>query len=489
MSNAKQNDNLGSTTKDAAASSSAVTKIDLFKGRFSFYVFIILIIFSISVLLEILGPTLSTETTSLLPAIQIALLVMGLLLAGFVFIQIRSTNTLSTGSSQVRLLNDRIALKTHSLEILYDAAAGVTNLHGLDELLKRFLITLKNLARAQAATVRLLTNDNLFRLVAKTGISDDKQDAPQILSLAQCLVGTSIADSPILKSQLDDSTLPGFISLRNNNLTLITIPVRYSGKTLGVFHLLLDDTDLIEKKEIIQLFTSIGRHLGIVVEKVNLENNARRLSIIKERTSLANELHDSLAQTLASLRYQVTMVEETVGQSRDRTGILQIRTIKEGLDQANSQLRELLAHFRTRMDERGLLPAIGTLVERFEKQTGIAVYFQNEVTEPILSPAVEVQVLHIVQEALSNIRKHSQAKNVRVLIRSDENGNYYVLVEDDGQGIQEHDEEAGPGEHVGLSIMKERAERISGTFSIETEPGEGTRVELHFHAPNESKNL
>jgi two-component system nitrate/nitrite sensor histidine kinase NarX len=302
-------------------------------------------------------------------------------------------------------------------------------------------------------------------------------------------VGASIADSPILKSQLDDSTLPGFISLRNNNLTLITIPVRYSGKTLGVFHLLLDDTDLIEKKEIIQLFTSIGRHLGIVVEKVKLENNARRLSIIKERTSLANELHDSLAQTLASLRYQVTMVEETVGQSRDRTGILQIRTIKEGLDQANSQLRELLAHFRTRMDERGLLPAIGTLVERFEKQTGIAVYFQNEVTEPILSPAVEVQVLHIVQEALSNIRKHSQANNVRVLIRSDENGNYYVLVEDDGQGIQGHDEEAGPGEHVGLSIMKERAERISGTFSIETEPGEGTRVELRFHAPNESKNL
>ena len=129
------------------------------------------------------------------------------------------------------------------------------------------------------------------------------------------------------------------------------------------------------------------------------------------------------------------------------------------------------------------------LVERFEKQTGIAVYFQNEVKEPILSPAVEVQVLHIVQEALSNIRKHSQANNVRVLIRSDDNGNYYVLVEDDGKGIQKHDEDAGPGEHVGLSIMKERAERISGTFSIETEPGEGTRVELRFHAPNESKNL
>jgi len=168
MSNAKQNDNLSSTIKDAAASSSAVTKNDLFKGRFSFYVFIILIIFSITVLLEILRSTLPTEPTSLLPTIQIALLVMGFLLAIFVFIQIRSTTATSTGSTQVRPLNDRTALKTHSLEIPYDAAAGVTNPHGLDELQKQMLITLKNMAHAQAATVRLLTNANLFRLVAKT---------------------------------------------------------------------------------------------------------------------------------------------------------------------------------------------------------------------------------------------------------------------------------------------------------------------------------
>ena len=96
---------------------------------------------------------------------------------------------------------------------------------------------------------------------------------------------------------------------------------------------------------------------------------------------------------------------------------------------------------------------------------------------------MEVQVFHIVQEALANVRKHSKAKNVRVLVRSDDEANYLVLVEDDGQGIQEPEVTARPGEHVGLSIMRERAEKLGGAFNIESEPGEGTRVELTFQAP------
>jgi two-component system nitrate/nitrite sensor histidine kinase NarX len=191
-------------------------------------------------------------------------------------------------------------------------------------------------------------------------------------------------------------------------------------------------------------------------------------------------LHDSLAQTLASLRFQINMAEESVSQSRDRTGIRQIRTIKEGLDQANAQLRELLAHFRTRMDDRGLIPAIDAMVQRFQKESGIPVFFQNEATQVNLPPTIEVQVLHIVQEALTNVRKHSGAQNVRILLRGADDGHFNVLVEDDGQGIQTKVLDDAPGEHIGLSIMRERAARLGGELTIESEPGEGTRVELQF---------
>lgn len=382
---------------------------------------------------------------------------------------------------QTRAQMEQLAQKTRSLEILYDAAAGVNVLHDVNELLTRFLHTLCDMVKARAGVVRLMAEDGQMRLVATVGC--DEHLLARAVSLEQCLSGARAADELLIQT---DAQLcePGLhISTEAGCAALVTIPIRYSDRTLGVYHLVLESAALIEREDISHLFSSIGRHLGIAIEKARLERHARRLSIMEERTLLANELHDSLAQTLASLRFQVTLVEETVAQSKDRTGIRQIRTIKEGLDQANSQLRELLAHFRTRMDERGLIPALESVVERFRKETGIAAFFQNEIGESNLPPSLEVQVLHIVQEALTNVRKHSDAQTVRVLLRIADNGKHYVLVEDDGQGIEEKVVSDPPGEHIGLSIMRERAARLGGTLNIESDAGEGTRVELQFNVP------
>ena len=100
----------------------------------------------------------------------------------------------------------------------------------------------------------------------------------------------------------------------------------------------------------------------------------------------------------------------------------------------------------------------------------------------MLPAEVEVQVLRIIQEALANIRKHSQAHAVRVILRALPDDQFLVLVEDDGVGIQEP-EPGEPGEHLGLKILQERATRIGGTLRIESEPGEGTRVILRFKRP------
>ena len=94
-------------------------------------------------------------------------------------------------------------------------------------------------------------------------------------------------------------------------------------------------------------------------------------------------------------------------------------------------------------------------------------------------------MLRIVQECLANIRKHSQANAVRVLMRASDDGEYMVLVEDDGIGIQNKVMEGGPGEHLGLNILQERATRIGGELKIESEAGEGTRVILRFSQPKE----
>jgi two-component system nitrate/nitrite sensor histidine kinase NarX len=128
-----------------------------------------------------------------------------------------------------------------------------------------------------------------------------------------------------------------------------------------------------------------------------------------------------------------------------------------------------------------LAQTLADLVERFTRETGIAVFFQNECRSLPLTPAQEIQVFFIIQEALTNIRKHSSASNVRVML-ANEGELYTVLIEDDGLGMAAGTEDMPVG-HAGLAIMRERTERLQGQIVIESEPGEGTRIVLMFNAP------
>lgn len=213
---------------------------------------------------------------------------------------------------------------------------------------------------------------------------------------------------------------------------------------------------------------------------------------MQERTMLAHELHDSLAQTLASLRFRVSMLQNTLKQSGEKANAeaeQEVEQIRTGLDEANFELRELLEHFRIRMDERGLVPATEDLVNRFRSESKIQVFFQNECPNLKLPPMLEVHLLHIIQEALTNIRKHSDANNVRILMRCTEELPFHVLIEDDGMGIELDFSESRPGEHVGLTIMKERAKRIGADLTIESDPGDGTRVVLELRDINDQNDM
>jgi two-component system nitrate/nitrite sensor histidine kinase NarX len=230
-----------------------------------------------------------------------------------------------------------------------------------------------------------------------------------------------------------------------------------------------------------KLLVSIGKQLGMAIAKSRLDEESHNLTLMRERTSLAHELHDSLAQSLASLRFQVKLLGDTLDGEDALQGRRELRRINNSLDGLNTELRELIANFRAPMDERGLLPALEGLVERFGRSSGISAHLHTECEQLKLPATAEMQVLGIVREALTNARKHSQAKTVRLLLRCEGDGDYALLVEDDGVGSASPNPETGqPGEHVGLLIMEERAKRLGGDLRIESEPGEGTRVELKF---------
>lgn len=387
--------------------------------------------------------------------------------------------------NQVRKQTRRIEQKTHSLEILYDVAASINASRDLEDLLTRFLHTLKDVVDARAAAVRLITDDGEMRLVASIGLDQDIVEKEQLVPSKHCLCGSAMTLG-VVQCHNDlrqcGHTL-GRPFFESNNVAMLAVPLEHRDTVFGVYNLFVDDQTIAAREDIKNLLISIGRHLGMAIAKARLDEETHRLSITEERTQFAHELHDSLAQSLASLRFQVRVLDESMHQGDEAIIWQELEKVENTLSNANSELRELISHFRLPLDSRGLVPAVEDLVKHFREEANINTYLQVEWSEERLPPKTEIQVLRIIQEALCNIRKHSQAQNVRIRLRDHHDHTYTVLVEDDGNGLATAVRKAGPGEHVGLGIMQERAKGLGGELSIESDPDEGTRILLSFTYP------
>jgi len=374
----------------------------------------------------------------------------------------------------------RLARKTQSLDILYEIASSLTRPGTLDQQLEGFLDTFIELVDARAATVHLSGDGAHMRRIAGRGVPDAQADNGDSLAAPCPDCGWTLARGTvhILSHAFACARRPETRDVRDPQ-EIAVVPVQYQTRTLGIYTLYLTGTVAGLGEDALDLLTGIGRHLGLAIEKARLDQDARRLTIMEERNMLANELHDSLAQALVGMRIQVKMLGETLFKKDVRIAQEEVRRLRAAVEEAHASLRELLANFRLKIDDGGLVPAIVRMVERFNQETAIAVFLQNEWGEPTLTPAQEIQVFRIVQEALANIRKHSEARNARILLSHNGAGRYSVLIEDDGRGLAPP-EPGMPGEHLGLSIMRERAQRLPGDLSIESEPGEGLRILLTF---------
>lgn len=377
--------------------------------------------------------------------------------------------------------------QTKSLEILYDVATNINAATNVKDLLSRFVHILKDIVNADAAAVRLLNDDGTMDLIASTGLSPEAVEHERNMPADCSICGSVISAGEI---RIVSSTAPcqktiGHNLLDNNNAGHIAVPLRFQDQIVGVYNLFVNSSDHFISQDTKNLLSVIGSHLGTAIEKTNLEEKARRVLVMHERTMIANELHDSLAQTLASLRFQVRVLDETLQQSGEYQSIHGIEQVEHSLDEAYTDLRELIAHCRTPISEQGVVNTIEKLISRFRKETDMHVLFQNEWGDARLPANMEMHIYRIVQEALTNIRKHSFANNVRVLLYSDIHGDYRILVENDGKGFEQPQTSNHQGEHIGLTIMKERAKHLGGVLDLESDPEEGTRIEVNFHYNDE----
>ncbi len=216
-------------------------------------------------------------------------------------------------------------------------------------------------------------------------------------------------------------------------------------------------------------------------ELQQLSRQVERLAILEERDRLAREMHDSVAQSLATLLVRLDTVESLAERRLLDDLLTEVRDLRAAGGEIYSDVREAIAELRTRPEPGpvGLRHALGEYVAQFGDRTGISTTFEVDNLagdDGGLTPAAEVQLLRVAQEALTNVRKHAQATRVTVRFSRSSEG-WHIAVKDDGVGFDTDasGREVGGG-HVGISIMRERVEGLNGHLDVSSRLGYGTEV-------------
>lgn len=255
---------------------------------------------------------------------------------------------------------------------------------------------------------------------------------------------------------------------------VVVVPIGDGDRLSAVLPVLKsDDQPLsLEKARIVE---TVGHHVSNALVNMRRAEEKHRLAVMEERSVIARELHDSIAQSLSYLKIQVARLEKCLDQGRDPRAIAD--ELKQGLAGAYRELRELIVTFRLRVDERGLNLALHDTVAEFSQKLGFPVRLSNALSGIVLSANEELHLLRIVREALSNIERHAHASAVSVAIVVDAFQSVTVRIEDDGRGF---DPRNTPKNHFGVNIMNDRAAILAGRLEIDSQPGAGTRITLQF---------
>ncbi|OIQ96686.1 nitrate/nitrite sensor protein NarX [mine drainage metagenome] len=257
----------------------------------------------------------------------------------------------------------------------------------------------------------------------------------------------------------------------------VTVPLLSPSGWLGILLLETEANHYFEGAEL-QLFEVTAQMLALSMGFQAREQESRRVALLEERAVIARELHDSLAQSLSYMKFQLARLQTNFGSNLIESGAVTIvDDMRDGLDNAYRELRELLTTFRVQMDIRGLDHVLEEAIEEFSQRSSLNIMLDNRLQECRLSVNEEFHLLHVVREALSNIVRHSGAEKVTIALVLQSTGDVIVTIDDDGKGCSF--DEAKP-HHYGLAIMTERAYCLGGTIEVIPRRLGGTRVRLLF---------
>lgn len=260
-----------------------------------------------------------------------------------------------------------------------------------------------------------------------------------------------------------------------------SFPIRQNRNRFGILFVETTPGEHLAQWQI-ELFNAVSDTIATALNLEKKAENENRLMLAEERAAIARELHDSLAQSLSYLKFQIGRWKMLQSKAASETQLDEVvEDIRDGLNGAYKQLRELLTTFRLKVDEPGLEPALKGTIAEFSQRGELEIQLDYGLREFRLTPNEEIHLLQIIRESLSNIIKHAHAKHALIALTATDDNRVRVTIDDDGVGLPKTTHKQ---HHYGLAIMKERASNLHAELKMVPSPMGGVRVMLDCQLEN-----
>lgn len=365
---------------------------------------------------------------------------------------------------------------SRQLESLNEIAAALAGEVDLTRQLDLVTARLRELLHARAVAVALLQPDGALRVEAGSGeevsgilLGPDSRSARALAARSSVRI-EGLADDPSVDQQL--------VKRHGAHFGMI-VPLLLGERALGVIIVHdREDPDARFTDDDVRLAESFAKRAAVAVDlSRRVARDALRRAVAAqelERRRLARELHDETGQALTSMLLGLAALEAADTPEQVREAVAALR----GLVVSTLQdVRRLAVELRPKaLDDFGLLPALKRLGQTVAEGSRLDVQVEARLGGERLPAEVETAVYRIVQEALTNVVKHAEARHVSVLLTR-KNGSVSVMIEDDGRGF---DPKSTRSDGLGLLGMQERVALLDGVLVVDSSPGAGTTLVLEL---------
>ena len=371
----------------------------------------------------------------------------------------------------------RLKRQNEELLALHSAGLDVTADLSLDVVLKKVVEQAKNLVGARYGALSVIDREGRILSFITSGITTEQRAAIGPPPVGHGLLGVVLREGQRLR--LSDLTRHpmshGFPANHPPMHSLLAVPVPCKGPFLGNLYLTekIGESGFTEDDE--ETLERFALQAALAIDNAHLHEKVGDLAVAQERLRISHEMHDGLAQILGYVNTKVQAAEMYLKRDKTEEATVQLRELASAARQAYTDVRESIIGLRTLPGPRQPLgEVLQEYLERWQDMSGIPTTLNIEGDIHML-PSAELQLVRIVQESLTNVRKHAKAGHASVELRR-QDGSVLITVTDDGVGFDPSARRRSEMPQVGLTTMRERAESIGGTLTIESTPGRGTTV-------------